>query len=90
GIVRPAAGWTDLVIGPEQGVRVVDALLTGFHDRDSSHLRMLEAIAGRELVERSYRAAAEAGYLRHEFGDVMLLGSRGPDRQGRTPWPPRR
>jgi S-adenosylmethionine:tRNA ribosyltransferase-isomerase len=90
GIVRPAAGWTDLVIGPERGVRVVDGLLTGFHDRDSSHLRMLERMAGPALVERSYRAAAEAGYLRHEFGDVMLLESRAPGRPARTPWPHRR
>jgi S-adenosylmethionine:tRNA ribosyltransferase-isomerase len=73
GIVQPAAGWTELVIGPERGVRVIDGLLTGFHDRTSSHLRMLDAIAGPALIERAYRAAAEAGYLRHEFGDLMLV-----------------
>jgi S-adenosylmethionine:tRNA ribosyltransferase-isomerase len=75
GSVSQASGWTELVIGPESGVRSIDALLTGFHDRSSSHLRMLEAIGGAALVERSYRAAAEAGYLRHEFGDLMLLES---------------
>ncbi len=73
GIVRPSAGWTDLVIGPERQMRVIDALLTGFHDRNSSHLRMLEAIAGPALITEAYRAASEAGYLRHEFGDLMLL-----------------
>jgi len=73
GRVRPSGGWTQLVIGPERGVRAVDALLTGFHDRSSSHLELLRAIAGRDLVERSYRVAGAAGYLRHEFGDVQLL-----------------
>ncbi len=73
GRVRPAAGWTDLVIGPESPPRTIDALLTGFHDASSSHLRMLEAIAGPDLIRRSYAAAAARGYLRHEFGDVMLL-----------------
>ena len=34
---------------------------------------MLEAIAGRALVERSYAAALQAGYLWHEFGDVHLI-----------------
>jgi S-adenosylmethionine:tRNA ribosyltransferase-isomerase len=34
---------------------------------------MLEAIAGRELTERSYRAALERGYLWHEFGDLHLV-----------------
>jgi S-adenosylmethionine:tRNA ribosyltransferase-isomerase len=73
GRVSRAAGWTDLVIGPERTVRTIDGLLTGFHDRDSSHLRMLEAIAGAGLLERAYGAATEAGYLRHEFGDLLLI-----------------
>ena len=34
---------------------------------------MLEAIAGRELVERSYAAALDGGYRWHEFGDSHLL-----------------
>jgi S-adenosylmethionine:tRNA ribosyltransferase-isomerase len=34
---------------------------------------MLEAIAGRDLLERSYEEAARAGYLRHEFGDLHLV-----------------
>ena len=66
-------GWTDLVITPEPGVGVVDGLLTGWHDPEASHLLMLEAIGGPELVERSYRAALEHGYLWHEFGDTHLI-----------------
>jgi S-adenosylmethionine:tRNA ribosyltransferase-isomerase len=73
GRVSGGAGWTELVIGAERGVRAIDGIVTGFHDRDSSHLQMLEAIAGRELLERAYRAAAGAGYLRHEFGDLLLI-----------------
>jgi S-adenosylmethionine:tRNA ribosyltransferase-isomerase len=34
---------------------------------------MLEAITGRELLERSYRAARTHRYLWHEFGDVHLI-----------------
>jgi S-adenosylmethionine:tRNA ribosyltransferase-isomerase len=34
---------------------------------------MLEAIAGRELLDRSYRAAQTHRYLWHEFGDVHLI-----------------
>jgi S-adenosylmethionine:tRNA ribosyltransferase-isomerase len=73
GLVHPREGWTDLVIDADTAIRAVDGLLSGFHDRDSSHLAMLEAIAGRELLERSYEEATRAGYLRHEFGDVHLL-----------------
>jgi S-adenosylmethionine:tRNA ribosyltransferase-isomerase len=62
-----------LVITPERGLLAVDALLTGFHEPQASHLAMLEALAGREHVDSAYEAALDAGYLWHEFGDVHLL-----------------
>jgi S-adenosylmethionine:tRNA ribosyltransferase-isomerase len=70
---KPAEGWTDLVIDPDTRIEQIDGLLSGFHDHDSSHLQMLEAIAGRDLLERSYDEATRAGYLRHEFGDLHLI-----------------
>ncbi|SCK48571.1 S-adenosylmethionine:tRNA ribosyltransferase-isomerase [Streptomyces sp. ScaeMP-e48] len=73
GVVRPAAGWTDLVVTPRRGVRVVDGLLTGLHEPEASHLLMLEAVAGREALRRGYEAALERRYLWHEFGDVHLI-----------------
>jgi S-adenosylmethionine:tRNA ribosyltransferase-isomerase len=71
--MRAAEGWTDLVIGPDRTMRVVDGLLTGWHEPRASHLLMLEAIAGRPLLEASYRAAIEHGYRWHEFGDLHLI-----------------
>jgi S-adenosylmethionine:tRNA ribosyltransferase-isomerase len=73
GTITAAAGWTSHVVTPETGVRAVDGLLTGLHEPRSSHLRMLAAFAGPELLSRCYAAAIEAGYLWHEFGDVHLL-----------------
>ena len=73
GGVEAGEGWTALVVTPARGVRVVDGLLTGWHEPEASHLDMLEAIAGRALVTRSYAAALQAGYLWHEFGDVHLI-----------------
>jgi S-adenosylmethionine:tRNA ribosyltransferase-isomerase len=66
-------GWTDLVITRERGIRVVDGLLTGFHEPQASHLALLEAFAGRDHLARAYRAALDAGYLWHEFGDLHLI-----------------
>lgn len=66
-------GWTRHVVSPETGVHVVDGILTGWHEPDATHLLMLEAIAGRDLVERSYTAALAHGYRWHEFGDSHLL-----------------
>ena len=62
-----------MVVTPERGVRAVDGLLTGWHEPDASHLLMLEAVGGRELIERSYAAALGAGYRWHEFGDTHLI-----------------
>jgi S-adenosylmethionine:tRNA ribosyltransferase-isomerase len=76
GIVTPGAGWTGLVVDPDRGVRAVDGLITGWHEPQASHLDMLAAIAGQELLERSYSAALESGYLWHEFGDSHLILSR--------------
>jgi S-adenosylmethionine:tRNA ribosyltransferase-isomerase len=73
GTVTGRRGWTSLVVTPERGVRAVDGLLTGWHEPESSHLRMLEAIAGPELLRRSYCAAHARGYLWHEFGDLHLI-----------------
>lgn len=66
-------GWTDVVITPERGVHVVDGLLTGLHEPRATHLLMLEAIAGREVIDKGYAEALERGYLWHEFGDVHLI-----------------
>ncbi|MEV6841190.1 S-adenosylmethionine:tRNA ribosyltransferase-isomerase [Streptomyces sp. NPDC051133] len=73
GVVRAAGGWTDLVVTPERGVRVVDGLLTGLHEPEASHLLMLEAVAGRAAVARAYEEALGGRYLWHEFGDVHLI-----------------
>ena len=78
GWVHEHDGWTDLVITPERGVRVVDGLLTGWHEPEASHLLMLEAVAGRDLLESSYDASLRGRYLWHEFGDMHLILPR-PD-----------
>jgi S-adenosylmethionine:tRNA ribosyltransferase-isomerase len=52
---------------------VVDGLITGWHAPGASHLRLLEAVAGGDLVARAYEEALEHRYLWHEFGDSCLL-----------------
>lgn len=73
GRVRAGRGWTDLMVTPERGVRVVDALITGLHEPGSSHLSLLEAVAGRDHLALAYRVALSGPYLWHEFGDVHLI-----------------
>jgi S-adenosylmethionine:tRNA ribosyltransferase-isomerase len=76
GHVSAYDGWTSLVLGPSRPARVVTGLVTGLHEPEASHLDLLEAVAGRSLVDRAYAditAPDAPHYLWHEFGDSMLL-----------------
>jgi S-adenosylmethionine:tRNA ribosyltransferase-isomerase len=73
GFTHAASGWTDLVLGPDRPARAVTGLITGLHAPEASHLLLLEAVAGPELVARAYRAALSRDYLWHEFGDSTLF-----------------
>jgi S-adenosylmethionine:tRNA ribosyltransferase-isomerase len=73
GSIAPGAGLTDLVVTAERGLAGIDGLLTGWHEPNSSHLDLLEAAAGADLLDRSYQAAHAHGYRRHEFGDAHLI-----------------
>jgi S-adenosylmethionine:tRNA ribosyltransferase-isomerase len=71
--VGPSAGWTEHIVTPDTPLLAVDGLITGLHEPRSSHLRMLAAFAGLDLLSRCYEAAIDRGYLWHEFGDLHLL-----------------
>jgi S-adenosylmethionine:tRNA ribosyltransferase-isomerase len=73
GTVRPASGWTNLVLRPDRPARIVTGMVTGLHAPRASHLLLLEAVAGSDLVDTAYRAAVEHRYLWHEFGDSTLF-----------------
>jgi len=73
GTCHPGRSWTDLVIAPDHEMRLVDGLITGWHEPASTHLALLEALAGRHLLAESYQSALETGYLWHEFGDSHLI-----------------
>jgi S-adenosylmethionine:tRNA ribosyltransferase-isomerase len=73
GVVRATSGRTDLVLGYGRAARVVNGLITGWHDPEASHLALLQAVAGSRLVAAAYAEAERADYLWHEFGDSCLL-----------------
>ena len=73
GVARGRSGWTDLVLGQDRPALVVNGLITGWHAPGASHLDLLAAVAGADLVDRAYSEAVRARYLWHEFGDSCLL-----------------
>lgn len=74
--VQPRSGFTRLYIQPETGVHVVNGLITGLHDPVTSHLAMLYAIAGQDMIRSAYAEAVRESYLWHEFGDSHLILAR--------------
>jgi S-adenosylmethionine:tRNA ribosyltransferase-isomerase len=78
GVLEAHEATTELVIGKATPMHVVDAVLTGMHEVDTSHFALLEAFAARDLLERAVEHGTRVGYLLHEFGDSMLVfGRRG-------------
>ena len=73
GMTHAGEGWTCLVITPQRGLRAVNALLTGMHEPEASHLAILETLAGLSHIKIAYDEALRNGYLWHEFGDLHLI-----------------
>jgi S-adenosylmethionine:tRNA ribosyltransferase-isomerase len=73
GLTHPGEGWTRLVIKPDRPIRAINALLTGLHEPQASHLDMLQALAGSEHLRLTYAEALRERYLWHEFGDLHLI-----------------
>ncbi len=73
GPLAAAAGTTDLLLGPETPRLVVDAVLTGVHESDTTHFTLLKAFAGRATLDHALASAAAEDLLGHEFGDAWLV-----------------
>lgn len=76
--VKPAEGWTGLLVLPGHRFRIVDAILTNFHLPKSTLLMLVSAFAGRDLVLAAYTEAIRERYRFYSFGDCMFISSR-PD-----------
>jgi S-adenosylmethionine:tRNA ribosyltransferase-isomerase len=86
GPLRAASGVTDYRLGPATRRQVVDGILTGVHESDTTHFALLGAFADRQTLEGTLAAAEHEGLLGHEFGDAWLvwgerasLGARSTD-----------
>jgi S-adenosylmethionine:tRNA ribosyltransferase-isomerase len=77
GRVTAGTGITDLVLGPDHRLQIVDGLLTGIHEPGTSHFALMRAFAPTPLLENALRHAETHGFRQHEFGDSVLVLPRG-------------
>ncbi len=75
GTLVAGEGSTDLRLDGRSKLRVVSGLLTGIHERGTSHFELMQGfLATRiDLLDRAMMHAELAGYLQHEFGDSVLI-----------------
>lgn len=66
-------GETDLFITPGYKFKIVDAILTNFHQPKSTLLMMVSAFAGREFILKMYAEAIKNRYRLFSYGDCMLI-----------------
>ncbi len=66
-------GETELLITPQHDFRVVDDLITNFHQPGTTHLLLVEALIGRDLLARAYSHALSSAYRFLSYGDGMLI-----------------
>jgi len=71
--VAPSKGWTDEFIYPPYEFKMVDALITNFHQPESTLLMLASAFAGHEFLMKSYREAIDKEYRFFSYGDAMFI-----------------
>lgn len=73
GTVRAGSNVATERIGPGTGLRVVDAILTGVHERGTSHYELLRAFVDEVTLFTAAEEMQAHGYRPHEFGDSVLV-----------------
>lgn len=71
--LRRGEWTTELFITPGYKFKVVDAMLTNFHQPRSTLLMMVSAFASREFILKCYEEAIKERYRLFSFGDCMLI-----------------
>jgi len=77
GHVRSGMAVATLRVSHRTPLRVVDALVTGQHEPDTSHYQLLRAFQDNEVLGRVVAEADAHGYRTHEFGDSLFIAKAG-------------
>jgi len=73
GVVQAGDGVADQRVDSGSRLRIVDAILSGTHEPDSSHYLMLRAFLDDATLAVADTALETLGYRTHEFGDSVFI-----------------
>ena len=68
-----AEGDTSLFIYPGYNFKLVDAMITNFHQPRTTLLMMVSAFAGKDVILPAYEFAIREKFRLFSYGDAMLL-----------------
>ncbi|MCD6204463.1 MAG: tRNA preQ1(34) S-adenosylmethionine ribosyltransferase-isomerase QueA [Candidatus Marinimicrobia bacterium] len=71
--VSPRKGWTDKFIHPPYDFKMVDVLITNFHQPKSTLIMQVAAFAGLDLILKAYKEAIKKKYRFFSYGDAMII-----------------
>jgi len=66
-------GWTNKFIYPPYVFRVVDGIITNFHQPKSTLLMLVSAFSSKEKILKAYTEAVEQKYRFFSYGDAMFI-----------------
>ncbi len=73
GMLKPYEGWTNKFIFHPYEFSVANCMITNFHLPYSTHLMMVAAFTGYDLLMEAYKVAKEEKYRFGTYGDAMLI-----------------
>jgi len=71
--IMSGPGNTSIFIYPGYEFRIVDALVTNFHQPKSTPMMLASAFSGHELLKTAYSETINEGYRFFSYGDSMLI-----------------
>jgi S-adenosylmethionine:tRNA ribosyltransferase-isomerase len=76
GVVRAGDGVATQRIGPQTSLRVVDAIVSGTHEPQTSHYQLLRAFTDTLTLQCASEELEAHRYRTHEFGDSVWIERR--------------
>lgn len=73
GHLKPFTGWTNKFVFPPYDFTVADAMVSNFHQSQSSMLMLVAAFGGFDNVMKAYETAIKKKYRFGVYGDALLI-----------------
>jgi S-adenosylmethionine:tRNA ribosyltransferase-isomerase len=71
--VKASSGWTDKFIFPPYAFKMVDGIITNFHQSQSTLYILVCTFCGYDLAKSAYDKAIDEKYRFFSYGDAMLV-----------------